>query len=265
MLNSKTKFCIALLILALSVPVFTFAQVAQPSNAATAAGVRDAKVLQNVEKMLADHPSFKDVHPVVEDGIVTLQGSVDSYHNKLRLHDKVKGVQGVEGVRNQVQVSTEAIPDDQLTKTLAGKLRYDRIGQGIVFNNLTLQVNDGHVTVGGNVLNYTDRDSALSIVENAKGVTDVADNIQVAPVSFFDDELRIRLARAIYGSPVLQRYALDPQAPIRIVVQNGHVTLYGAVDNQLDRQVAYFQARSVPGVFSVDDKIAIPGDRTNID
>ena len=262
MLNSKTRFYIALLILALSVPAFTFAQVAPAGNAASAP---DAKVLQNVEKMLADHPSFKDVRPVVEDSIVTLQGSVDSYHNKLRLHDKVKDVQGVEGVRNQVQVSTEAIPDDQLAKVLAGKLRYDRIGQGIVFNNLTLQVNDGHVTLGGNVLNYTDRDSALSIVENAKGVTDVTDNIQVAPVSMFDNELRIRLARAIYGSPVLQRYALDPQAPIRIVVQNGHVTLYGAVDNQLDRQVAYLQARSVPGVFSVDDKIAIPSDRTNMD
>ncbi|HTC93832.1 MAG TPA: BON domain-containing protein [Terriglobales bacterium] len=259
MLNRKSRFCIALLILALSVPVFT---VAQPSNATSAT---DTKVLQNVGKMLAQHPSFKNVRPVVEDSIVTLQGSVDSYHNKLRLHDTVKGVQGVEGVRNQVQVSTEAIPDDQLAKMLAGKLRYDRIGQGIVFNNLTLQVNDGHVVLGGNVLNYTDRDSALSIVENAKGVTDVTDNIQVAPVSFFDDQLRLRLARAIYGSPVLQRYALDPEAPIRIVVQNGHVTLYGAVDNKLDRQVAYFQARSVPGVFSVDDKIAIPGDRMNME
>jgi len=262
MLNGKTRFCIVLLTLALSVPVLTLAQ---PSGAASAADAKDAKVLQNVEKMLVDHPSFKNVHPVVEDGIVTLQGSVESYHNKLRLHDKVKGVQGSEGVRNQVQVSTEAIPDDQLAKTLAGKLRYDRIGQGIVFNNLTLQVNDGRVTLGGNVLNYADRDSALSIVENARGVTDVTDNVQVAPASFFDDELRVRLARAIYGSPVLQKYALDPQAPIRIVVQNGHVTLYGAVDNQLDRQVAYFQARSVPGVFSVDDKIAIPNDRTNMD
>jgi len=262
MFNRKTRFSIALLILALILPVFALAQ---PTGAASAADARDATVLQNVEKMLADHPSFKDVHPSVGDSIVTLQGSVESYYNKVRLHDKVKGVHGVEGVRNQVQVNTEAISDDKLLNTLASKLRYDRIGRGIMFNNLTLQVNDGHVTLGGNVLNYPDRDSAISIVENARGVTDVTDNIEVAPVSFFDDELRIRLARAIYGSPVLQRYALDPQAPIRIVVEQGHVTLYGAVDNKLDRQVAYMQARSVPGAFSVDNKIAIPGDRTNMD
>src|SRR5260370_34766862 len=230
MLNRKTIFSIALLILALIVPVFTLAQ---PTGAASAADTRDAKVLQSVEKMVDDHPSFKDVQPSVEDSIVTLQGSVESYRNKVRLHDKVKGVHGVEGVRNQVQVNTEAISDDKLLNALAGKLRYDRIGRGIMFNNLTLQVNDGHVTIGGNVLNYPDRDSAVSIVENARGVTDVTDNIQVAPVSFFDDELRVRLARAIYGSPVLQSYALDPHTPTSAVVANGHVTLHATGGHQL--------------------------------
>src|SRR5260370_33038043 len=111
MLNRKTEFSIALLILGLIVPVFTLAQ---PTGAASAADTRDAKVLQGVEKMLADHPSFKDVHPSVEDSIVTLQGSVDSYHNKVRLLDEVKGVHGVEGVRNKEPASHEAISDDRL-------------------------------------------------------------------------------------------------------------------------------------------------------
>jgi len=258
MRHRKIGLSVALLILPLVVSVAGFAL---PTGAARRADAKDAIVLQNVEKMLADHPSFQNVQPSVEDSIVTLQGSVESYHNKLRLHDKVKGVKGVEGVRNQVQVSTEAIPDDKLVNMLADKLRYDRVGYGIVFNNLTLQADDGHVIIGGNVRNYTDRDSALSIVENAKGVTDVTDNIEVAPVSLFDDQLRVRLARAIYGSPVLQKYALDPQAPIRIVVEHGHVTLYGAVDNKMDRQIAYMQALSVPGAFSVDNKIVVPSDQ----
>ncbi len=207
--------------------------------------------------MLADHPSFSNVRASVEDGIVTLQGSVESYQNKVRLHDKVKGLKGVEGLRNQVEVNTPAIADGQLLETLARKLRYDRVDQGNVFNNLTLDVHDGRVVIGGNVRTDVDRDSAFAIVANAKGVTDVADNIQVAPVSIFDDELRFRLARAIYGSPTLERYALDPQAPIRIVVQNGHATLYGVVQSRMDRQIADLQARSVPGLFSVDDRIVV--------
>src|SRR5258708_8741496 len=116
MLNRKTRFSIALLILALIVPVF---MLAQPTGAASAADTRDAKVLQGVEKMLADHPSFKDVHPSVEDSIVTLQGSVESYHNKVRLHDKVKGVHDVEGLPNQVHANTQAIPDNNLLNPLA--------------------------------------------------------------------------------------------------------------------------------------------------
>jgi osmotically-inducible protein OsmY len=74
-----------------------------------------------------------------------------------------------------------------------------------------------------------------------------------------DDDIRIRVARAIYGNPALTRYANDPQAPIRIVVENGHVTLYGVVDSQMDKQIAETQAKSVPNVFSVDNKLVIAG------
>jgi osmotically-inducible protein OsmY len=57
----------------------------------------------------------------------------------------------------------------------------------------------------------------------------------------------------------LSKYALDPQKPIRIIVDNGHVTLYGVVDSQMDKQIAETQARSVPNVFSVDDKLVVAG------
>src|SRR5256885_8000190 len=93
-----------------------------------------------------------------------------------------------------------------------------RVGYGHVFNSVTLGVKDGVVTLGGEVINYPDRDSAISLVQNEPGVKDVVANIKVLPTSIFDDQLRLRLARMIYGDPVLSRYAIDPQAPIRIVV-----------------------------------------------
>ncbi len=71
----------------------------------------------------------------------------------------------------------------------------------------------------------------------------------------FDDELRVKLYRAIYGAPTLRRYEMDPQKPIRIVVENGHVTLYGVVDGAMDKQIAGTQASSVPGVFSVNSQL----------
>ena len=76
---------------------------------------------------------------------------------------------------------------------------------------------------------------------------DVRDEINVLPLSQFDDELRVRTAMAIYRDPALQKYSLDPQAPIRIVVENGNVRLYGVVDSAMDRQIAEMRAREVAG------------------
>lgn len=62
----------------------------------------------------------------------------------------------------------------------------------------------------------------------------------------------LEMYRAIYGAASLQRYEMDPQKPIRIIVENGHATLYGVVDSAMDKQIAGTQASSVPGVFNVN-------------
>jgi hyperosmotically inducible periplasmic protein len=129
------------------------------------------------------------------------------------------------------------------------------VGYGIAFNVLKLDVKDGVVTLGGTVHDYPSRDSAVAVAATTPGVKDIVDNIEVAPTSMFDDQLRVKLYRAIYGAPTLQRYEMDPQKPIRIVVENGHVTLYGVVDSAMDKQIAGTQANSVPGVFSVDNQL----------
>jgi osmotically-inducible protein OsmY len=136
-------------------------------------------------------------------------------------------------------------------------LRYDRVGYGIAFNNLGLNIQNGVVTIAGDVRDYPARDSAIAIAATTPGVKEVIDNINVLPLSPMDDDIRLRVARAIYGHPSLSKYALDPQKPIRIVVENGHVTLYGVVDSQMDKQIAEMQAKSVPNVFSVDDKLMV--------
>jgi osmotically-inducible protein OsmY len=48
---------------------------------------------------------------------------------------------------------------------------------------------------------------------------------------------------------------MDPQKPIRIVVENGHVTLYDLVDSAMDKQIAGTQASSVPGVFNINNQL----------
>jgi len=223
-----------------------------------AAKENDQQIQQDVEKLLKGKKEFQGVQATTDDQIVTLQGSVPVYIDKMNLERRVKRVKQVDGVRNHVTISSSA-PDDKLRETLSDKLAYDRVGYGIAFNAINLQVNDGVVTLGGNVHDYPSRDSAVAIAESTPGVKDVIDNIEVAPTSNFDDDLRLQLYRAIYRYPALQRYSLNPAKPIRIVVDNGHVTLYGVVDSALDKQLAGTQANSVPGVFSVDNQLIVPG------
>jgi len=235
------------------------AGMALPSLAVAETNAKDRNLADLAAAQLEKKDTFRAVTVQVDDGIVTLYGEVPLYIDKMNAEKRVRKVKIVDGVRNHIQVGGPAIADSEVRDNLANKLRYDRVGYGIVFNNLGVDVKNGAVTLTGNVRDYPAHDSALAIVATTAGVKEVVDEIGVAPTSVFDDNLRIRLARAIYGSPSLQKYALDPQAPIRIVVENGHVELAGVVLNELDRQMAYSQASSVPGVFSVTNHLAVQG------
>ena len=203
---------------------------------------------------------WKGISATAEDGIVTLTGSVKLYIDRVDAARKADHIERAAGVRNQVQIEAN-VPDAELQNKLGDKLRYDRIGFGIMFNSVALKVQDGEVTVSGDVHDYPSRDSAIAIVETTAGVKDVIDEINVLPTSGFDDELRIRIGRAIYGYLTLQQYAIDPQKPIRITVENGHVTLEGVVNEQFDKQIAGAPANSVSNVFSVTNNLLVPGKR----
>jgi hyperosmotically inducible protein len=69
----------------------------------------------------------------------------------------------------------------------------------------------------------------------------------------------VRLAKVIYGTTQLQKYALDPAKPIRITVINGNVTLSGVVDSKADSDIANIRANGVPGVFKVVNNLQVAG------
>jgi osmotically-inducible protein OsmY len=227
-----------------------------PPQAHAAAGRYDQEIQEQAAKVLASKDKWKGISATTEDGIVMLEGSVSLYVDKVDAGRKVSKINHADGVRNHVQVEG-SVPDNELQSKLADKLSYDRIGYGIMFNALNLNVENGVVTVGGDVRDYPSRDSALAIVETTPGVKDVIDEINVLPTSNFDDDLRIRVARAIYGQATMRKYAMVPQKPIRIIVDKGHVTLYGVVDNKMDKQIAETQARAVFGTFSVENKLLV--------
>jgi hyperosmotically inducible protein len=218
----------------------------------------DEQIQQAVSQKIHGAKQLQSVNSSVEDGIVTLTGTVNLYQDKLEAAKKIKKLENVTGVRNDIVVAGATVADDQLQKKLAKQIAYDRVGYyDNTFNYIALNVKDGVVTLDGDTVYDVPKDSALAIVARTPGVKDVVNDVNVLPVSRFDDSIRMRTARAIYRDSVLGRYASDPAHPIRIVVDNGHVTLYGTVENTMDKNIAGMRASSVPGAFSVENKLMV--------
>ncbi len=126
-----------------------------------------------------------------------------------------------------------------------------------VFDNLGFRVDGDKVTLVGEVTRPILKSDAENVVKRIPGVSSVDNQIEVLPLSRFDDRILLATLHAIYGSSMLYRYGLVPVAPIRIIVKNGNVTLEGAVATQAEKNVAGMLANRVPGAFSVTNDLQV--------
>jgi osmotically-inducible protein OsmY len=126
-----------------------------------------------------------------------------------------------------------------------------------VFDNLEFQVQGSHVALYGQVVWPALKSQAETAVKDIPGVTSVANRIEVLPLSSSDNAIRFAVYRAVFGANSMYRYAMGANPSIHIIVDNGNVTLVGAVASKMDSQIAYLQAMSVPGVFSVTNQLRV--------
>jgi hyperosmotically inducible periplasmic protein len=135
-------------------------------------------------------------------------------------------------------------------------LRYPQFS---IFDSVTARIDNGAVTLTGKVTSPLKRNQIAERVTAVHGVREVHNRIEVLPVSAFDDELRFRIARAIYGNSNFWSYAAMAHPPIHIIVDGGRVTLEGVVNSEVDRLLAYsiagsFNAFSVTNNLRTDDE-----------
>jgi hyperosmotically inducible protein len=130
-----------------------------------------------------------------------------------------------------------------------------------IFDDISFSVNGSIVTLQGVCPSGPPLDiksDAAAAVKQVKGVTQVINNIKELPVSPMDDQIRRAEARAIYGDQEIgMRYGYQALPSIHIIVDNGHVTLKGVVDSQMDDTMIKMRANQVPNVFSVTDDLVV--------
>jgi hyperosmotically inducible protein len=129
-----------------------------------------------------------------------------------------------------------------------------RYSQFTIFDSIHAEVEDGVVTLTGKVTMPYKRDDVAKRVSGIEGVRQVHNQVTVLPVSPFDDELRFRIARAIYGNSNFWTYGAMANPPIHVIVEGGRVTLEGVVNSNIDRLLARSLASGF-GAFSVTNNL----------
>ena len=152
-----------------------------------------------------------------------------------------------------VAASTTAPPPPSQTAAsasdaaIAGKVIHEirMYPRYTIFDHVAVSVRDGHVDLQGQVSLPFKKGDMGRLAQHVAGVEGVTNEIEVLPTSLFDDRLRLQIARSIYRAPELSRYAIQAIPPIHIIVDNGHVTLYGVVNNNMEKQIAGLRASQV--------------------
>ena len=159
-----------------------------------------------------------------------------------------------------------------------------------VFDWITFGIQGKTLVLKGYASRPLIKEEAGRAVKNIEGITAVDNQIQVLSLSPNDDRIRATVYNRIYTQPALRKYnanqgslarAIGPGSriataaggitnnpplgfhSIHIVVNNGHVTLFGIVDNKTDSEIAGVQANSAPGAFSVDNQLIVQGSQPN--
>ena len=133
--------------------------------------------------------------------------------------------------------------DAQIAQKVVHEIRmYPRY---TIFDNVNVKVHDGEVDLVGQVSQPFKKADMGRLAQRVAGVRGVANEIEVLPTSLFDDRLRLQVARSIYRDPSLSRYAIQAIPPIHVIVDNGHVTLEGVVNNEMEKTIAGVRASQV--------------------
>ncbi|MGA9626270.1 MAG: BON domain-containing protein [Bryobacteraceae bacterium] len=113
-----------------------------------------------------------------------------------------------------------------------------------LWDDIGFRVAGGNVSLTGEVSQPFKKQDIERLVRKVPGVASVTNEIKVLPLSSMDDRLRLQVASAIYRDPILSAYAMGAVPAIHIIVENGHVTLTGMVNSDMEKQIAGMRAAS---------------------
>jgi osmotically-inducible protein OsmY len=213
----------------------------------------DLDVRQNIMDELEFEPRVHAAHigVAVKDGVVTLNGHVGSYAEKLAAEQAVKRVKGVKAIAEEIDVrfpEDKKTADDEIVARALNILRWSAV---VPADSVMVKVQDGWVSLGGQVNWQFQRSAAEAEIRRLSGVVGVVNSITIKPrVQPADVKRQIEAA--------LKRNAEIDAKSIQVSVEDGgRVFLDGTVQDWRERDAAEHAAWLAPGVMRVDDRLRI--------
>ena len=213
----------------------------------------DLTLRQTVLDELEFEPSVDAAHigVAVKNGVVTLSGHVGSYAQKLAAEQAAKRVKGVQAIAQEIEVrypEDQKTADDEIAERALNILRWSSV---VPSGNILIKVQDGWVTLSGQVSWQYQRTAAESQIRRLSGVKGVVNSIVIKP-RVQPTDVKRKIEEALKRNAEIQAQA------IRVRVEDGgRVELEGSVHDWRERQVAENAAWSVPGVVRVDERLHI--------
>jgi osmotically-inducible protein OsmY len=213
----------------------------------------DSQIQQDVLRELKWDPRVEETEVGVEvdNGVVTLTGTVSSWAKKVAAEEAAHRVYGVHDVANDIVVKTPGgmpVTDTEIAQAVRRTLEWDVF---VPHERITCTVSSGWVTLGGTVDLWNERESAERAIRNLQGVRGVTNNLTVTPSKASSLEVRGAIEEA------LERRAEREAKKIQVDVRDGTVTLTGIVQSWEEKEAVASAARYTPGVRSVDNQLRI--------
>jgi osmotically-inducible protein OsmY len=212
----------------------------------------DSEIRDDVMEELRWEPRISDPDAIgvaVRDGAVTLTGGVPSYAEKLAAVRAAERVYGVKAVANDVKVKLPGTPrdDGDIATAIAHVLDWNvQIPEGKV----QARVQDGWVTLDGEVEHDYQRREVERMVRNVRGVVGVTDTVAVRPPP------RPEAVKEEIEESFKREAEIDARH-IRVEVTDHTARLYGHVHSLQEARAARSAAAAAPGVATVDSHLLV--------
>jgi osmotically-inducible protein OsmY len=218
----------------------------------------DTELQQDVMNELQWEPTIKaaEIGVGVKDGSVRLSGYVDSYAKKLAAERAAARVFGVKAVAEELQVrlpSSFERSDGDIAQTAANNLQWN-VWLTHMVDRIEVVVENGWITLSGDVDWWYQKDAAGDTVRNLLGVRGLSNNIAIAPrspITVNVQDVKDEIESAF------QRNALLDSRRITLEIRGGKVILRGSVRNWVEREQVERAARAAPGVSEVESHIML--------